>query len=58
MENLIKLTMDFQQPEAQVEIDANLFGKFMQQILIWDYSSISRESYIAISNFEKREINL
>ena len=58
MENLIKLTVDFQQPEAQVEIDPDLFGKFMQQILIWDYSSISRESYIAISNFEKRKINL
>ena len=58
MENLIKLTVDFQQPEAQVEIDPDLSGKFMQQILIWDYSSISRESYIAISNFEKREINL
>ena len=50
--------MDFQQPEAQVKIDPDLFGKFMQQILIWDYSSISRESYIAISSFEKREINL
>ena len=58
MENLIKLTVDFQQPEIQVEIDPDLFGKFMQQILIWDYSSVSRESYIAISNFEKREINL
>ena len=53
MENLIKLTMDFQQTEAQIEIDPDLFEKFMQQILIWDYSSISRESYIAISNFEK-----
>ena len=58
MENLIKLTMDFQQTEAQIEIDPDLFEKFMQQILIWDYSSISRESYIAISNFEKWEINL
>ena len=27
-----------------------------QQIPIWDYSSISRESYIALSNFEKEKL--
>ena len=44
MENLIKMTMEVQQPETQVEIDPVLFGKFM--LHIWDYSSISREGYI------------
>ena len=53
MENLIKMSMEVQQPEAQVEIDPELFEKFMQQIPIWDYSSISREGYIALPNFEK-----
>ena len=28
----------------------------MQQISIWDYSSISRESYIALSYFEKEKL--
>ena len=49
--------VDSPQPEAQVEIDPDLFGKFMEQIPIWNYSSISRESYIALFNFEKKEIN-
>ena len=48
MENIIKMTMNAPQPEAEVEIDPDLFRKIMQKILIWDYSSISRESYIAL----------
>ena len=45
MENLIKMTMEVQQPETQVEIDPVLFRKFMK-LHIWDYSSISWEGYI------------
>ena len=52
MENITKMMMDAPQPE----IDADLFGKFVQQIRIWDYSSISREGFIAISNFEKENL--
>ena len=37
------MTMGAPQPEVQVEVDPDLFGKFMQQIPIWDYSSISRK---------------
>ena len=58
MENLIKMSMEVQQPEAQVVIHPDLFGKFMQQMPIWDYRSISRESYIALSNFEKEKLIL
>ena len=50
------MTMDAPQPTPQVEIDPDLFGKFMQQIPIWDYSSTSRGSYIALSNFEKEKL--
>ena len=42
--------VDSPQPEAQVKIDPDLFGKFMEPISIWNYSSISRESYIAPFN--------
>ena len=56
MENIIKMTMDASQPEAQVGIDPNLFGKFIQQIPIWDYSSVSSEGYIALPNFEKEKL--
>ena len=40
--------MDAPQPEVQVEIHPYLFGKFMQQITIWNYSSISTESKFVI----------
>ena len=56
MEKIIKMMMDAPQPEAHVDIDPDLFGKFMQQIPIWDYSSISRESYVVLSNFEKKKL--
>ena len=48
--------MDAPQPEEQVEIDLDLFGKFMQQIPIWDHSSISKDSYIALSSFDKEKL--
>ena len=44
--------VDSPQPEAQVKIDPDLFGKFMEPISIWNYSSISRESYIAPFNLK------
>ena len=56
MENIIKMTMDAPQPEKHVEIDPDLCGKFMQQIPIWDYTSISRKSYIELSNFKKEKL--
>ena len=54
MENIIKMTMDAPQPEVQVEIHPYLFGKFMPQIPIWNYSSMIRESFIADSNLKKK----
>ena len=57
MENIIKMMMDAPQPEVQVKIHPYLFGKFMQQIPIWNYSSMSRESFIADSNLKKKKIN-
>ena len=54
MENIIKMMMDASQPEVQVEIHPYLFGKFMPQIPIWNYSSMSRESFIADSNLKKK----
>lgn len=29
----------------QEDIDANLFGEFIKKVIIWDFPSISRESY-------------
>ena len=41
---------------AQEEINQNLFGKFMKNVSIWDYTSISRDSYLALSHDEKEKL--
>ena len=55
MEDLIKMIMSVES-QPQVEIDPELFGKFMQQIPIWEYCSISRDSYTALPNVEKEKL--
>ena len=54
MENIIKMTMGAPQPEVLVEVDSHLFGKFTQQIPIWDYSSTSRKVIQHFLNLKKR----
>lgn len=55
MADLLKMTMSVEfQP--QVEIDPELSGKFMQQIPIWEYCLISRDSYIAFPNAEREKL--
>ena len=41
---------------VQEDIDANLIGEFMKKVTIWDYASIAREMYLALSH-DKKEIN-
>ena len=31
------------------DIDVNLFGEFMKKVTIWDYASVTRNSYLALS---------
>ena len=41
---------------TQEEINQNLFGKFMKNVSIWDYTSISRDSYLALSHDEEEKL--
>ena len=41
---------------TQEEINQNLFGKFMKNVSIWDYTSISSDSYLALSHDEKEKL--
>ena len=34
---------------VQEDIDVNLFGEFMKKVTIWDYASVTRNSYLALS---------
>ena len=38
------------------EIDSNLFGEFMKKVTVWDYVSITSESYLALSHYEKEKL--
>ena len=40
---------------TQVEFEAELFGNFMKKVTIWDYASITRDSYLAFSHDEKEK---
>ena len=55
MEKLIKITT-MEANNTQEEIDPNLFNNFMKQILIWDYGSVSSDSYLALSYDEKEKL--
>ena len=55
MEKLIKMIMEVDKPQEE-EINPELFNNFMKQIAIWDYSSISRYRYLALSYKEKEKL--
>ena len=46
--------MEVDKPQEE-EINPELFNNFMKQIAIWDYSSISRDRYLALSYKEKEK---
>ena len=41
---------------TQEEIDTDLFGQFMKKVTIWDYGSITRDSYLSLSHDEKEKL--
>ena len=41
---------------AQEEFDTNLFGQFMKKVTIWDYTSITRDTYLALFHDEKKKL--
>ena len=50
MDTLIKASESFD----KADFDENTFLKFMKQIAIWDYYSLSKSQYIALPELEKR----
>ena len=56
MTNLIRAADNFQGSAVSVEdIKQDLFVEFMNKIPIWDYCGVTRESYLALADAEKRE---
>ena len=56
MDNLIRAAYNFQGSASSVEdIKQDLFVEFVNKISIWDYYGVTRESYLALADVEKRE---
>ena len=55
MENLMKAAENFEETSVEETFDENLFIKFMKKVAIWDYFAISKETYLSMSEKEKRE---
>ena len=40
----------------QEEFDADLFAQFMKKVTIWEYASITRDSYLSLCHDEKENL--
>ena len=54
MDNLISAADNFKSAPAE-EIKQELFLDFMNKLAIWDYYGVSRDSWLALSDLDKRE---
>ena len=50
MDLLLKASKDFE----QVDFDEKTFLEFMKQVTIWEYFGLSKDSYLALPESEKR----
>ena len=55
MENLMKAAENFEQATVEETFDENAFIKFMHKIPIWEFFTISKQTYLSMSEKEKRE---
>ena len=51
----MKAAENFEETSVEETFDENLFIKFMKKVAIWDYFAISKETYLSMSEKEKRE---
>ena len=56
MDSLMKVVENFEQKTSIEEsIDEKLFIEFMKKVAIWDYFAITKQTYLAMSEQEKRD---
>ena len=51
----MKAAENFEQATVEETFDENLFIEFMKKVAIWDYFAISKQTYLSMSEKEKRE---
>ena len=52
MDNLIKMVDSV----VEDKIDEKSLAQFMNKILVWDYNSMSKENYLALTRDQKEKI--
>ena len=50
MDSLLSASENFE----QVNFDKKIFLEFMKQVTVWEYFGLSKDSYLALSESEKR----
>ena len=56
MDSLIKAAENFEQKTSIEEsFDEKLFLEFMKKVAIWDYFAITKQTYLSMSEQEKRD---
>ena len=56
MDSLIKAAENFEQKTfVEESFDEKVFLEFMKKVSIWDYFAISKQTYLAMSEQEKRD---
>ena len=51
----MKAAENFEQATVEETFDEILFIEFMKKVAIWDYFAISKQTYLSMSEKEKRE---
>ena len=51
----MKAAENFEQATVEEAFDENLFIEFMKKVAIWDYFAITKQTYLAMSEQEKRD---
>ena len=57
MDSLLKAAENYveEAPRSEETFDENLFVEFMRKVPIWEYYCVSKQSYLKMSEQEKRE---
>ena len=56
MDSLIKASDGFEASISQKKINQEVFMEFMDKIIIQDYNAITRDHYLALSDYEKEKM--
>ena len=51
----MKAAENFEKTSVEETFDENLFVEFMKKVAIWDYFAITKQTYLAMSEQEKRD---